>query len=287
MKKQVIQSLVAKDGKYIVMPAWKGGQVGWGNLAHPSPYEEGSQQLYPIGTKFVDDDRIWRYVQAGNTCTVGRLLQSWNAYGTATSGDGTTREDAIIAAAAVIDATTIYCTDQGSAVTANLFAGGYALVYWEFMSLRIQSNTAEDDPTTDQFTITFDQPLHAAIASSSNVSCYRDKYADVRYLSAGDQAGFGSGVCVPHRTLTDTYYGWGQTWGPCGLAGTDNAGATANERGMSMMTDGSIYQTTGIHSSNNQPQYQYIGYLIPYTGPGATGVDQPGALFHVELQLAP
>ena len=109
----------------------------------------------------------------------------------------------------------------------------------------------------------------------------------IQSCSSGAQAGWGSGVCVAHKTVASASYAWGQTWGPCGLAGTDNAGQTANERGMSMMTDGSIYQTTGIHGSNNQPQYQYIGYLLPYTGNGPTGTDQPGALFHVELQLAP
>ncbi len=275
-------SLIAVDGQYVVLPKWKGGQTGWGNLAIPNPYELEQYAKYPIGTKFVDDDRRWRYVQAGNTCTAGRVLQSWNAYSTPTSGNGTTRETTTIAAAASDGDTTITCTELGS-VTKNIFAGGYFLVYWEFQSYRIQENTL----AATTFTVTMDLPLDQDISGSSVVSIYRDKYADVRYLSAGNQAGFGSGVCVPHKTITDEYYAWGQTWGPCGLAGTDNAGATANERGMSMMTDGSIYQTTGIHASNNQPQYQYIGHLISYTGPGATGVDQPGALFHVELQLAP
>lgn len=285
MTKSIIHSLVSKDGQYIVMPPWKGGQEGWGNLAHPEVYEESAYKQYPIGTKFVDGDRIWRYCQAGNSITRGRVLQAWNAFGTPTSGDGTTREDATIAAAAVIDATTISCTDQGSAVTKDLYAGGYAMVYWEFLCLRIVENGAED--TDGLISVTIDRPLPVAIASTSNVSLYRDKYADVRYLSAGDEAGWGAGVCVPNYTKTDAYYFWGQTWGPCGLAGTDNIGATQNERGIYMMTDGSVFVTVGPHASNNQPAYQPIGYLIPYTGAGPTGTDQPGAFIHVELRLAP
>lgn len=273
-----IHSLVQQNGQYIQMPAYKGSQEGWGNMTIPSPYEEDTAQTYPIGTKFVDDDRRWRMVKAGNAGTVGRILQSWNAFST-----GTTTESATIAAAAADGDATISCTEQGT-VTKDLFAGGYFTVYWEFQVYRIVKNTATAGGT---FTITMDNVLDQALVSTSVVTVYRDKYADVRHLTDGAQAGWGSGVCVPHRTITSGSYAWGQTWGPCGIAGTDNAGATANERGMSMMTDGSIFQTTGIHASNNQPQYQYIGYLAAYTGNGPTGTDQPGALFWVELQLAP
>ena len=159
------------------------------------------------------------------------------------------------------------------------------MIYWEFLCLRILSNTAEDDPSAGIFGVTFDNPLPVAIDAASVVSLYRNKYADVRYNAGGADAGFQSGVCVPTYTRTDAYYSWGQTWGPAGLAGTDNIGATAGERGITVMHDGSVFTTSGIHSSNNQPLYQYLGYLIPYTGPGATGVDQPGAFIHVQLQL--
>jgi hypothetical protein len=267
---------------YIVMPAWKEGQKGWGNLHHPEVYEEEAIAHYPIGTDFVDGDRSWHYVQAGNSIVRGRVLASWNAFSTPTSGDGTTRETATIAAAVVIDSKVITCTDQGTITVANLFAGGYAMVYWEFLCLRIVSSTIED--SSGQFTVTIDRPLPVAIDSASVVSLYRDKYADVRYLTSGSEQGWASGVCVPNYTKTDTKYFWGQTWGPCGLAGTDNIGATAGERGIYRMHDGSVFVTTGIHASNNQPAYQHIGYVIPYTG-DITGYDQPGAFIHVQLQL--
>ena len=288
MQQNVIQSLVANDGKYILMPAWKGGQEGWGNLAVPSPYEEESQQQYPIGTKFVDDGRIYHYVQAGNSCTAGRLISPWNKFGTATSGDGSTQETGVIQAAAVVDQEALTLTDQGSATPANVFAGGYAMVYWEFMCLRIVSNTAEDDPSAGLFEITIDQPLRAAIASTSYVTCYRDIYADVRYLSAGAQPLHSSACCVSGFTFTDTYYAWGQTWGPCGIAGVDAIGAGDNEQGM-YNANGAVYFQTSPHASNNTPTYQYVGALAGYTGKTGTtagGTDMPGSFIFVNLQLA-
>lgn len=263
------------NGKYIRMPAYKGGQSGWGNLAIPSPYTESTKALYPIGTKFVDDDRIFRYVYAGNSCTRGRVLQSWNAYST-----GTTREYALIATAGVADDTTIECTTQGT-VTANLFAGGYCIVTaGGKLMYRVESNTATSGST---FINTLDNPIRNAIADSDYIQVVRDKYADVRYLSSGEQAGWGSGVCVPHWTITSSSYSWGQTWGPCTLALMDDLGASISERGLVMLNDGAVWKT----SADVTKGYQYIGYMIPYTGAGPSGVDAAGAWAMVELQLAP
>ena len=277
------------NGKYIQMPAYKGGQAGWGNLNIPSPYAEGVTQLYPIGTRFVDDDRTFRYVQAGNAGTVGRLLTPWNRFGTATSGDGTTAETGTIQAAGVVADTYITLTDQGSATPANVFAGGYCTIYWEFIVRRIESNTAEDDPSAGLFRIYLDTPLDMAIDAASVVTCYRDKYADVRYTTSGSDAVFSPAVCASVITHTDTYFGWGQTWGPCGIAGVDNAGAGSTESAF-FNTQGAVYFQGSLTSSDTAHMQQYIGASACYTGDGAggaTGVDQPGALIFLNLQLAP
>lgn len=270
------------DGKYIQMPPWKEGQSGWGNLAIPSPYEEEDTAQYPVAARFKDGDRTWHYVQHGNAGARGRVLHSYNAYSTATSGSGTSRETGTIASAAVIDATTITCTDVGTITEANLFAGGYAMIYWEFLCLRIESSTIED--ASGEFTVTFDNPLPVAIDAASVVSLYRNKYADVRYMNVGAHLGFGSGVCVPTYTRTDEYYSWGQTWGPCGLAGVDNVGASIGERAIVADDGGSGLVSISDVTSKS---YQHIGYLIPYTGPSTSGQDQPGAHLLVQLQLDP
>lgn len=274
--------LISVDGKYIQMPPYHAGEdeAGWGNLTIPSPYEIGSKQNYPIGTLFVDGANKFRQVQAGNSCTAGRLLVGYNAFGTATSGDGTTRETGTIAAAAYDGDTTITCTDQGSATPANIFAGGFCTIYWEFQVKRIQSNTEESAGGT--FVLTFDQPLDQDIDAASVVSCYRDIYADVRLLTVGVQALHGSGCCVATKTITDTYYGWGQVGGIAGLAGVDNVGAGDNEIGLYNLS-GAVYFKTGVHGSNNEPTYQYVGYIAGYTG--HTGADFPGALIPVVLCL--
>ena len=265
--------LVAHDSKYIVLPAYKGGQEGYKNLSIPNPCSEDSVQKYPIGTKFVDDDRVWRYMKAGNTCTRGRLVQSYNAY-----SSGTTREYALIAIAGAVGDTTVTCTAQGT-VTENMFAGGYIIVTSTGkLVYRIVSNTAATPGNT--FVVTLDQPLRNVILGTDYIQCIRDKYADVRYFSGAPEAGYGSAVGAAHWTVTSGYYFWGQTWGPCSITGIDNVGASISERGLVMGTDGAVKceYTAGL---------QYIGYLIPYTGPSTGGVDMPAAWLLVELQLAP
>ena len=277
----VKQSIIAAGGRYIQLPQYKGGQGNtWGNLTIPSPYEIESSQSYPIGTLFVCGEDRYRYVQAGNTCTAGRLLVGYNAFGTATSGDGTTRETGTIAAAATDGDTTITCTDQGSATPANVFAGGFATIYWEFLVRRIESNTKED--SGGEFVLTLSDPIDQAIDAASVVSCYRDIFADVRYLTSGVQALHGSGCCVSIKTITDAYYGWGQTGGIAGIAGTDNVGAGDDEIGLYNLS-GAVYFRSGVHASNNYPTYQYVGYIAGYTG--HTGEDFPGALIPVKLCL--
>ena len=273
-------------GKYIQMPAPKAGQVGWGNLTIPSPYTQTAAQIYPIGTKFVDDDRVFRYLQVGEASPVGHPLQTHNRFGTATSGDGITAETGTIQAAGVVGDTYLTLTDRGSATPANVFAGGYVTIYWEFLVRRIESNTAEDDPSAGLFRVYLDTPLDIAVSGSSVVTCYRDRYADVRRHVGGNAELFSPVVAVPNRTITDTYYAFGQTWGPCGVAGVDAAGAVTSEQ--------AFYQHAGAHhqgsvtNSSTANMKQYLGPSAASTWDGSSsGVDHPGSLIFINLQLAP
>ncbi len=274
--KIINHDLRSVNGKYIQMPAYKGGQSGWGNLSIPNPYSESTTALYPIGTKFVDDDRVWRYVKAGNTCTRLRVLQSWNAYSSTTQ-----RENNVLAVAAVVGDTTLTVTASGT-ITENMYAGGYVIVQATVKQLyRIESNAAIGAAATGL--VTLDNPVRTALAVTNYAALYRDIYSDVRYLTDGTMAGWGAGVCVPHYTITSGSFSWGQTWGPCLVAGSDATGAGINERDLVMNIDGAANQTQDVSTSG----FQHIGHLLAYTGPGPSGVDMDGANLFIMLKLAP
>lgn len=264
-----------RDG-YVIPPPTKGGQELFANnLAIPNPHSQDVAQLYAIGAKFVHDDRIWRYGFAGAINTRGRLVQSFNAFGS----DGVTREFTTIAVAALAGATSITCTAL-STVPAHWYAGGSALCTPTSKEyLRIVDNTAATVGNT--FTVTLQEPLQNAIPITDSVQLIRDKFADVRYLDGPPTAGWGSCVGVPHWTVTAGYWAWYQTWGPCALAGINNVGINISERQLVAGTDGAV------KVYDNTLGLQYIGYLIPYTGPLGSPINVPDAYPLVELQLAP
>lgn len=268
----------SRDGKTIVMPAYKGGQTGWGNLSLPNAYVFDTVQKYPIGTKFVDDDRIFRYCFSTSGITRGR---AGAAYGAFAVGGGTTQESATIAAAAAAGATTITHTVQGTVVVANEFAGGYVICSGAAKSIyRIVSHTGASASST--ITITLDRAIITAIGAAENIQLVKDQYAEVRGLSGGTDQGWGSFVAVPAHTVAAGRYFWGQTWGPASLALVDNYGQSINERAMFFNIDGTVEK-----GQATSYLFQYAGFLLPYTGPGPTGTDMAGAWGQIFLQIAP
>jgi hypothetical protein len=276
MERYFTHKLISHDGKYIVLPAYKGGQEVYKNLTIPNPYSESTSQLYPIGTRFYDDDRVWRYAKAGNTCTRLRVLSSYNAYSSTT-----VREYAVLAAAAAVGDTTLTLTAQGT-VTADMFAGGYAVIQSTIKQLyRIVSNTAAAIGST--FTVTLDNPVRTVLAVTNYAGLYRDTYSDVRYLTGPTEQGWSSFVGVPHYTITSGSFAWIQTWGPCLVACSDAVGADINERDLVINIDGAVNITQDVSTGG----FQHFGYVLAYTGPGPTGVDMPGANVYAMCQLAP
>ncbi len=242
-------------------------------------YEESASQIYPIGMRYAKDERVFRYALSGSDLLSAWGAQAWNAF-----SSGANRESATIAAAGVAGGTTLTLTAVGT-VTVDMFKGGYACIYWEMSYYRIKSNTAAAPGGT--FVITLEDTLEQAIDAASVVSLYRNKYADVRRLVGGDETLWASTVGIPLRNVQSGYYHWLQTWGPCVGVGVDNIGQDASQRGLYFLASGALFTMVGPEANANQPANQYAGYLLPYTGPGPTGVDQPGALIHFELQLAP
>ena len=240
---------------------------------------ESATQKFLIGTRRVVDERVFRYAYAGEALLASWGAQAWNAYSNAANV-----EDATIGAAGTAADTTITCTAVGT-VTADMYAGGYALIRWEFSYYRVLANTAATAGNT--FTITLDEPLWENIDAASLVTLYKNPWADTRRLVGGATDLWASTVGIPIRDVQSGYYYWAQTWGPCSGVGVDNFGDLASERGLYFLANGALYPMTGPHVSNNQPANQPAGFLLPYTGPGPSGRIQPGAFIHFMLQISP
>ena len=175
-----------------------------------------------VGVKFSSaDGRSFALVQNGGTAlTAGKLIQGPVSIGANHTG--------LTCATAAIGATQITVTLGGTVVTANQYAGGFAVVSAGTgigQTLRIASHPAQSS-TTGTVVLTLEDPLSVATAvADSKVSLTLNPYgssngADVRtsgvVISPTTATGPTIGVTVypiPASTTTVPSYGFIQTHG--------------------------------------------------------------------------
>lgn len=249
-----IQSIVAKDGKYVVLPVWVEGAAGYGNLAHPDPYVLDTYAKYPIGTKFVDGDRVFHY---GYISTV--ISQASRAMG-GLMNIATAQAVTFDAVAHEIGETEIVIEDISS--TVNQYAGGYlmhrvssaALGYGKYSSFRVVSNTVSDG---EHVTLTLDRGLVVEIPASDDGFLNQNMYSKLScQLPPGgkdDASCMGIGLV---RAVASRYI-WIQTWGPCYITGGDERlGGGGDRRNAVFAQDGTLL----CPATRNQQQD--AGYAI-------------------------
>jgi len=245
------------NGATIYLPSdiQDGGLV---NLAIPNVYAEDAVQKYPIGTKLVLDDMVFRYCHAeadpggtSSTIRANRAVVFKQIPVTAS----------VVVAADVGDRT-ITATVAGVAV--NNYENGYIIqqptVSWDQNSkLRIKSNT------TTVFTLK--DALVEAVAATDTMLFSKNMYSDVGKIPTnGTGKEYMSWVAVPLLHITPSCYFWGLTWGPCciqyGDGSTDRPGETASVRAFGFNFYGAAICSAG---ALNAPSQQIGGFVIPNT----------------------
>jgi len=173
-------------------------------------YEESVTQNYPIGTRRVVDDMVFKYCHSRTDPTGQASLPLANR---GVVNTHLAVLDTTVVAASVA-ATTITATVAG--VAANSYENGYIIqqptVGWTQNSkLRIKSNT------TTVFTLK--DPLVESVATTDNLFFSKNMYAAVgKSPVTGADSAYRTDrsiVAVPLLDITSEYYFWGQTWGPC------------------------------------------------------------------------
>jgi len=179
----------------------------------PNPFAEGTEQLFPLGTKLIRGDQCWRYCKAGAAIAIATAVQA------AAPADAEQSDDIVVAAASAIGDYTVSLTstdalDAAPNNEANAFADGYLIVNdeaGEGQLLKIKSNEAFDD-SESVVVFTLYDPLTIALTTSSEVGLIMNPYCDVITTTAvltGAPLGL-TGIAV---TGAD-YYFWLHTGGP-------------------------------------------------------------------------
>lgn len=252
------------DGKTIYMPAYSGSQEGWGNLEIPVVTTANSTPKYPIGTKYVDGDRVFRYCYAGSNIAIPQR-------GVANASphlEGTCLGNAVAGAytldlppaCADFEATVIYNTK-------DIYAGGWLWIMGAAAEVtkhefhRIVSNDALDAGGT-YVRVTLETPITTSQATPW-ITSYRNTYANCQQSYPDIPTTQQTVVCMTTGGLVVTLgqYFWGQTWGPIWTTAMDTTpGAAGRHRQLVFWQGGVIalqHETTPASYS-----HQHAGYIL-------------------------
>jgi hypothetical protein len=182
----------------------------------PNPYAESATQQFPLGTKLIQAERVWRYCKAGATgLNIGAPISS------APAVHADQQEDIASGVAAAIGAYVVSLTS-----TANLdgapndvkdtFKEGYLHVNdaaGQGQCYKIKTNEAFSGTAESLFTL-YD-PLTIATTTSSQFGLVMNPYKNVVVCPTAATMGWPCGV--PGIAVTALYYFWSQTGGPASV----------------------------------------------------------------------
>ncbi len=220
----VINSLIQKAGLWtpdgINLEFFKdGGLRLFGNRRHDALYNIHTTAKWPIGTRWQLGDRTFFFCLANGDLPAGNLTQ------TAANGGATTvQQDCTIATAGAVGARVVTITIKTDTLVANQFRNGLLIVsdgsaaQGVGQSFRIQSHPAGAGNVV--FTL-YDKIPVIINSTGGKATIMANKY--YKLIPAPATTATGAPAGVPIVKISDTYYGWLQTWGPCGVLSSSGA----------------------------------------------------------------
>ena len=238
-------------------------------ISHSTPFQISSTKGQALGTSYtgpdVDGSRVWKYCLAGaGTLARGKLNVESDTV-------GANHSNLSFTVAPAIGDRVVKVTLGGAAVTANQYKDGYLVVQdgtGEGRAYPIEGHNVQAT-TTGTLSVDLKETIDTAGAvSEANVDLIKNRYAGV-VVSNPDQADVPVGV--NNVSITATYYGWVQTWGPCAVL-QDEAVAIGDTLTIGSSVSGSIE----AQDAAGEP-------LVGIQGPN-TGVDAEYQLVYLRLE---
>jgi hypothetical protein len=210
-------------------------------------FKESSVQQHKLGEKGETvDGRIFRYAQAGEAITIGRITQS-PAIDTATI-------TMAVSAVAAIGATSITFTHGATTSTANEYAEGFATISYGTgigQTLKVKDHAAYTSAQAGAV-VNLEDPLIVALDTTSKLDLAHNPWNGV--LMDTSQVTCPTGVSL--IGMTSTYYGWLQTKGICGCYSDSTLTA-----GYQLMIDGSTAGAVDLQTDNEFQKWS-VGHAV-------------------------
>lgn len=207
------------EGGYVLFFPQVQGSLDLVQNPHPDPYAQSVSKLYPLGTKLMRGEQVWRYCYNGDVAlTIAATLES------STTPDAAHEDDAAVTTNAAVGDTTIYITgsanlDASPADEINEFEDGY--IYFNLTTAagagqcrKIKSNAAFGSSGATEFKL-YEALTVAITAGTTTAGMSRNPYRMVIASTTSGCAGVPVGV--PGIPVDINYYFWSQTGGPCAV----------------------------------------------------------------------
>ncbi len=221
-----------------------------------------AKKSYPLGARGITlDGRSFAYALAGEALSVGIPLNPVALGGLAVGG-----QDVMINDTENLTSTSsqivLSSTNSTWGALLNEYADGYLVVESSTQSsaqgqhVRIKTNTAGSTSTTDSPFETImvfedDDRFLSGVTTSDEVSVTHNEYFDVIEHDGG--ATSLPIIGVPIRDVTDNFYFWAQTFGPCPVLndgttvyGEKVLGSTQSDQGVQPMAAVATTTDTGV-----------------------------------------
>jgi len=236
----VINSLIQKAGLWtpdgVNLEFFRdGGLRLFGNRRHDALYNVHSTAKWPVGTRWQLGDRTFYFALANGDLPAGNLTQ------TAANGGATTaQQDCTVASSGTAGGRTVTVTIKTDTLVANQFRNGLLVVsdgsaaQGVGQSFRIKSHPAGSGNVV--FTL-YDKIPVIINSTGGKVTIMANKYYKVIPAPATTASGAPAGV--PLVKIPDGYYGWIQTWGPCGVL-SSNAAITVGKPAVVALVTGAV-----------------------------------------------
>ena len=212
-------------------------------------------QRAPLGTRMTfPDGRVFRYAKAGATALdIGKVMQE------CVVTTGHTKD--LVPAATAIGETVVTLTNATTAVTANMYAEGYLFVNagpGVGQTCTIKSHPAEATGIGNYcVTLEPEDALQVAlVAATSKIGVRKNLYKDIVVAAI---AKTGPPIGVTPSAVTEEYYFWLQTWGPCAVL-TNGTVIRALAVGPSGTTAGAVdvYPLNSVDASGQEPAIGWV-----------------------------
>ncbi len=241
----VINSLIQKAGLWtpdgVNLEFFRNGGIRlFGNRRHDAIYNIHTTAKWPIGTRWQLGDRTFYFGLANGDLPAGNLVQT-----AALGGATTVQRDCTVALAGAVGARVVTITIKTDTLVANQFRNGLLIVsdgspaQGVGQSFRIKSHPAGADDVI--FTL-YDKIPVIINSTGGKVTIMANKY--YKLIAAPATTASGAPAGVPLVKVLDTYYGWFQTWGPCGVL-SSSATITIGHGAVVALSTGAVKNQVG------------------------------------------